>query len=132
MQGAFGAVKMGVHKLSGAVVAIKNFKKADVKNEVEARAIDREIRILKQSVHQHIIKLYEVIDSPTNWYASAAPTTRLGGPHHTPSQPPHTPRQPPPHASAAPTTRLGGPHHTPSQPPHTPPQPPHTPPRIRL
>jgi len=68
MQGAFGAVKMGVHKLSGAVVAIKNFKKADVKNEVEARAIDREIRILKQSVHQHIIKLYEVIDSPTNWY----------------------------------------------------------------
>ena len=67
-KGAFGAVKMGVHKLTGAVVAIKNFKKADVKNEVEARAIDREIRILKQSVHQHIIKLYEVIDSPTNWY----------------------------------------------------------------
>ena len=29
---------MGVHKLSGAVVAIKNFKKADVKNEVEAKA----------------------------------------------------------------------------------------------
>ena len=67
-KGAFGAVKMGVHKLSGAVVAIKNFKKADVKNEVEARAIDREIRILKQSVHEHIIKLYEVIDSPTNYY----------------------------------------------------------------
>lgn len=59
-KGAFGAVKMGVHKLSGAVVAIKNFKKADVKNEVESRAIDREIRILKQSVHQHIIRLYEV------------------------------------------------------------------------
>jgi 5'-AMP-activated protein kinase catalytic alpha subunit len=67
-KGAFGAVKMGVHKLTGSVVAIKNFKKADVKNEVEARAIDREIRILKQSVHQHVIKLYEVIDSPTNYY----------------------------------------------------------------
>ena len=67
-KGAFGAVKMGVHKLTGGVVAIKNFKKADVKNEVESRAIDREIRILKQSVHQHIIKLYEVIDSPTNYY----------------------------------------------------------------
>ena len=67
-KGAFGAVKMGVHKLSGAVVAIKNFKKADVKNEVESRAIDREIRILKGGVHQHIIKLYEVIDSPTNYY----------------------------------------------------------------
>ena len=40
---------MGVHKLSGAVVAIKNFKKADVRNEVEAKAIEREIRILKQS-----------------------------------------------------------------------------------
>ena len=37
-KGAFGAVKMGVHKLSGAVVAIKNFKKADIKNDVEARS----------------------------------------------------------------------------------------------
>lgn len=63
-KGAFGAVKMGVHKLSGAVVAIKNFKKADVKNEVESRAIDREIRILKQSVHQHIIKLYAPLSTP--------------------------------------------------------------------
>ena len=33
-----------------------------------AQAIDREIRILKQSQHQHIIRLYEVIDSPTNYY----------------------------------------------------------------
>ena len=63
-KGAFGAVKLGVHKLSGAVVAIKNFKKADVKNEVEARAIDREIRILKQARHQHVIKLYEIYDEP--------------------------------------------------------------------
>ena len=39
-----------------------------MKNEVEARAIDREIRILKQSIHMHIVKLYEVIDSPTNYY----------------------------------------------------------------
>ena len=27
-KGAFGAVKLGIHKLSGATVAIKNFKKA--------------------------------------------------------------------------------------------------------
>jgi hypothetical protein len=67
-KGAFGAVKMGVHKLSGAVVAIKNFKKVDVKSEVEAKAIEREVRILKQSNHQHIIRLYEVIDSQTNHY----------------------------------------------------------------
>ena len=33
-----------------------------------AQAIDREIRILKQSQHQHIIRLYEVIDSQTNHY----------------------------------------------------------------
>ena len=38
-KGAFGAVKLGVHKLSGAVVAIKNFKKIDVKSEVEALAL---------------------------------------------------------------------------------------------
>ena len=38
-KGAFGAVKLGVHKLSGAVVAIKNFKKVDVKSEVEALAL---------------------------------------------------------------------------------------------
>ena len=67
-KGAFGAVKVGVHKLSGAVVAIKNFKKVDVKSEVEAKAIEREVRILKQSNHQHIIRLYEVIDSQTNHY----------------------------------------------------------------
>lgn len=37
-KGAFGAVKMGVHKLLGEEVAIKNFKKSDVKNAVEVRS----------------------------------------------------------------------------------------------
>ena len=35
---------------------------------MEAKAIEREVRILKQSNHQHIIRLYEVIDSQTNHY----------------------------------------------------------------
>ena len=60
-KGAFGAVKRGVHKLSGAPVAIKNFKKAAVRNEVEARAIEREIAILKQHCHRHIIRLYSLL-----------------------------------------------------------------------
>ena len=80
-KGAFGAVKAGVHKLSGGVVAVKNFKKADVKHDVEAKAIEREIRILKNAHHQHIIRLYEVIDSPTNYYIvmECASNGDLGG-----------------------------------------------------
>ena len=38
-------------------VAIKNFKKADVRNEVEHRAIEREIRILKLHAHSNIVRL---------------------------------------------------------------------------
>ena len=79
-KGAFGAVKVGVHKLSGAVVAIKNFKKSDIKSEVEQKGIEREIKIMKAANHQHVIRLYEVIDSPTNYYLvmECAPNGDLG------------------------------------------------------
>ena len=78
-KGAFGAVKVGVHKLSGAVVAIKNFKKSDIKSEVEQKGIEREIKIMAAN-HQHVIRLYEVIDSPTNFYLvmECAPNGDLG------------------------------------------------------
>ncbi|KAG8459724.1 hypothetical protein KFE25_003176 [Diacronema lutheri] len=67
--GAFGAVKAGVHKLSGLRVAVKCYRNADVRTEADARALEREVAILRLvGGHMQIVRLYELIDTPTHTY----------------------------------------------------------------
>jgi len=68
-RGAFGAVKAATHKLTGLGVAVKVYKRADIKTDAEARALEREVAILKKmGGHAHIVRLYEVIQSPSHLY----------------------------------------------------------------
>lgn len=67
-RGAFGAVKAGVHRLSGQLVAVKCYKKADVRTEADLRALRREVEILRALPHEHVSRLLEVVDSRTHLY----------------------------------------------------------------
>ena len=64
--GSFGKVKLAMHELCGQKVAVKilNRKRIRILNMEEK--VKREINILKLFVHPHIIRLYEVINSPSD------------------------------------------------------------------
>eukprot|EP01012_Entosiphon_sulcatum_P031269 TRINITY_DN3919_c0_g1_i1.p1 TRINITY_DN3919_c0_g1~~TRINITY_DN3919_c0_g1_i1.p1 ORF type:complete len:542 (+),score=119.47 TRINITY_DN3919_c0_g1_i1:71-1696(+) len=68
-QGSFGKVKLAEHEITGHKVAVKilNRKKIQSSQGVDKK-IRREIRILKLLRHPHIIRLYEVIETPTDIY----------------------------------------------------------------
>eukprot|EP00038_Savillea_parva_P006615 m.164795 g.164795 ORF g.164795 m.164795 type:complete len:506 (+) comp12472_c0_seq1:307-1824(+) len=64
--GSFGKVKRAEHVMTGHVVAVKILNREKVKNLDMVGKIKREIQILKLFYHPHIIKLYQVITSPTD------------------------------------------------------------------
>lgn len=64
--GAFGKVKLGHHLITGQKVAIKILNKGKIKHMEMAEKVRREINILKMCTHPHIIRLYEVIDTPSD------------------------------------------------------------------
>mmetsp|Transcript_27383 Transcript_27383/g.71828 ORF Transcript_27383/g.71828 Transcript_27383/m.71828 type:complete len:507 (-) Transcript_27383:150-1670(-) len=64
--GSFGKVKRAEHVMTGHVVAVKILNREKVKNLDMVGKIKREIQILKLFYHPHIIKLYQVITSPSD------------------------------------------------------------------
>lgn len=62
--GAFGKVKLAHHTSTGQKVAIKILNKEKIKSMDMTEKVRREINILKVCHHPHIIRLYEVIDTP--------------------------------------------------------------------
>lgn len=66
--GSFGKVKLAEHILTGHKVAIKilNLKKVQALDMEEK--VRREIKILRLFQHPHIIRSYEVIETPTDIY----------------------------------------------------------------
>ena len=58
-EGTYGVVLKARHKESGQIVAIKKFKESDEAEEVRKTAL-REVRILKQLRHDHIVGLLDV------------------------------------------------------------------------
>mmetsp|Transcript_13818 Transcript_13818/g.22547 ORF Transcript_13818/g.22547 Transcript_13818/m.22547 type:complete len:623 (+) Transcript_13818:391-2259(+) len=64
--GSFGKVKLAEHVLTGQLVAIKILNRSKIKSLDMEEKVRREIRILKLFVHPHIIRLYEVIETPTD------------------------------------------------------------------
>ncbi|XP_018012177.1 5'-AMP-activated protein kinase catalytic subunit alpha-2 [Hyalella azteca] len=65
-KGTFGKVKYGEHILTGTKVAIKILNRRQIKNLDIVEKIKREITNLKLFRHPHIIKLYQVISTPTD------------------------------------------------------------------
>mmetsp|Transcript_21099 Transcript_21099/g.26075 ORF Transcript_21099/g.26075 Transcript_21099/m.26075 type:complete len:712 (+) Transcript_21099:271-2406(+) len=64
--GAFGKVKLATHAITGHKVAVKILNKAKIKQLGMEEKVQREINILHLCTHPHIIRLYEVIDTPTD------------------------------------------------------------------
>ncbi|XP_063283715.1 5'-AMP-activated protein kinase catalytic subunit alpha-2 [Pelobates fuscus] len=66
--GTFGKVKMGEHQLTGHKVAVKILNRQKIRNLDVVGKIKREIQNLKLFRHPHIIKLYQVISTPTDFF----------------------------------------------------------------
>ena len=59
-------MKLAEHELTGHRVAIKILNREKIKKMDVTQKINREIQILKLFRHPHIIRLYEVITTPTD------------------------------------------------------------------
>ena len=66
--GTFGKVKLAVHQVTRHKVAVKILNRRKIKTLDVVSKIRREIQNLKLVRHPHIIKLYQVISSPTEFY----------------------------------------------------------------
>ncbi|KAG5184181.1 SNF1-related protein kinase [Tribonema minus] len=64
--GAFGKVKLAEHTETSLKVAIKIINKGRIKSLDMMDKVRREIHILSMCRHPHIIRLYEVIDTPSD------------------------------------------------------------------
>ncbi|MES1908068.1 MAG: hypothetical protein MHM6MM_001074 [Cercozoa sp. M6MM] len=65
-QGTFSKVKLAVHMPTGRKVAIKILNRRKLEALKVQEKVRREIDIMRMFVHPHIIRLYEVIDTPTD------------------------------------------------------------------
>ncbi|XP_069088700.1 5'-AMP-activated protein kinase catalytic subunit alpha-2 isoform X1 [Pleurodeles waltl] len=66
--GTFGKVKIGEHQLTGHKVAVKILNRQKIRNLDVVGKIKKEIQNLKLFRHPHIIKLYQVISTPTDFF----------------------------------------------------------------
>lgn len=64
--GASGKVRIAEHALTGHKVAIKILNRRKIKSMEMDEKVRREIKILRLFVHPHIIRLYEVLETPTD------------------------------------------------------------------
>lgn len=64
--GSFGKVKVAEHSPTGHKVAIKILNRRKVKMMDMEEKVRREIKILRLFMHPHIIRLYEVIETPAD------------------------------------------------------------------
>ncbi|KAM0748218.1 Pkinase-domain-containing protein [Meredithblackwellia eburnea MCA 4105] len=64
--GSFGKVKLAKHTLTGLKVALKFLSKRKISTSEMSNRVHREIQYLSLLRHPHIIKLYDVIDTPSD------------------------------------------------------------------
>ncbi|CAK9869637.1 unnamed protein product [Sphagnum jensenii] len=64
--GSFGKVKVAEHALTGHKVAIKILNRRKIRSMDMEEKVRREIKILRLFMHPHIIRLYEVIETPSD------------------------------------------------------------------
>uniref|UniRef100_A0A915KU61 non-specific serine/threonine protein kinase n=1 Tax=Romanomermis culicivorax TaxID=13658 RepID=A0A915KU61_ROMCU len=66
-KGNFAVVKLGKHDITKSKVAVKIIDKTSIDSE-NLRKVYREIQILKQLVHPHIIRLYQVMENDSKLF----------------------------------------------------------------
>ena len=62
-KGAFGKVNIGLHVLTGKIVAIKSFNKKKFKNERSKQKIMHEIELMKNLRHSSVVKLLDFFET---------------------------------------------------------------------
>ncbi|KAF7436002.1 Protein kinase [Pleurotus ostreatus] len=65
-EGTFGKVKMAMHTVTGHKVAMKFISKAVIHQSKTKVRVQREVEYMRKLRHPHIVKLYEVISTPTD------------------------------------------------------------------
>ncbi|EIW87421.1 snf 1 [Coniophora puteana RWD-64-598 SS2] len=65
-EGTFGKVKMAIHTITGQRVAMKYISKRVIALTRTKTRVQREVDYMRTLRHAHIIKLYEVISTPTD------------------------------------------------------------------
>ncbi|XP_027165337.1 SNF1-related protein kinase catalytic subunit alpha KIN10-like isoform X2 [Coffea eugenioides] len=65
--GCFAKVKLAVHNLTGIKVAIKILDRQTL-DEFETMKVRREVNIMRQLSHPHIVRLFEVIETTSHIY----------------------------------------------------------------
>eukprot|EP00929_Paragymnodinium_shiwhaense_P098576 TRINITY_DN60038_c0_g1_i1.p1 TRINITY_DN60038_c0_g1~~TRINITY_DN60038_c0_g1_i1.p1 ORF type:complete len:504 (+),score=94.67 TRINITY_DN60038_c0_g1_i1:179-1690(+) len=64
--GTFGKVKLAEHTITGQKVAVKIINRKKMETMNMHQKIRREINILQFLKHPHVIRLYELVDTPTD------------------------------------------------------------------
>ena len=67
-KGAFSAVYSAVSKLTNVTVALKAVEKSALVDPRRARKLTQEMEILRLTRHPHLVKLYELIETPSHLY----------------------------------------------------------------
>ena len=68
-EGSYASVKSGIHVASNEKVALKIFDKHDIDHgQDELQKIFTEINILKDIDHPNIVQLYDVVETPDEYY----------------------------------------------------------------
>ena len=67
-KGSYAVVKLATHKITKNKYAIKIYSKQSLIDPQKRNTVKNEINILKQIDNENIMKLYEVIDTPSNLY----------------------------------------------------------------
>ena len=67
-KGSYAVVKLGLHKVTKNKYAIKIYSKYSLIDPQKRNTVKNEINILKQIDNENVMKLYEVIDTPSNLY----------------------------------------------------------------
>ena len=62
-RGAFGKVNLGLHILSGKLVAIKSFNKATLQNEKAKKKILQEVKLMQKLKQNTVVKIYETFET---------------------------------------------------------------------
>ena len=67
-KGSYAIVKLATHKITKQKFAIKIYSKVSLLDCQKRNTVKNEVNILKQLNHENIMKLYEVIDTPSYLY----------------------------------------------------------------
>ncbi|XP_021772602.1 SNF1-related protein kinase catalytic subunit alpha KIN10-like [Chenopodium quinoa] len=63
-----GKTRTSEHKLTAHVVTIKRLNRQKIKNMEMEEKVRREVNILRSFMHPHIIRVYEVVETPSDFY----------------------------------------------------------------